>query len=364
MNTIVTRVLRPRRVVRVVAALAFASGFAAGARAQQTDTILTKDDKTLNVKVTAENYNNIEFQEKQAKRNLTWDNVVSVKYGDKEFNAVVDKIAAAPIADSLQGLERLLGDDKLRPVLKQQGLKLVASLKAQQGDWDGTIAGWQALLKEFPGGRFLDDATRGVVDACLAKGAAAEASKLLDQAVADTRSGNPGARYDATVALLKARILFAQGNFSGAKAAYDAADKAGNLAPDQKATASLGVAKCQQKAGQTADAESRYRALVTGPDTPRYVLAGAWNGLGDIYLDQGRKNRAPDTLIQALYDYLRGVVLYVPLEGEPRDEHVNAIQGAAACCDGIADLDPNAKQLYRQRAAALKQRLADPLKPK
>lgn len=346
-----------RVAVRGALAGAVALVLAAGARAQQSDELETKDGKKVSGTVQKADYDLLHIKTKQgAVQKIAWADVARLKFGGSaEFNEVVDKVGSAPVEDSISGLEKLKGDAKMREPLKQEVLFLLASAKARKGDVDGSIAAWQELLKGFPSGRYLDVAIRGMVEGMLAKGQAAEAGKALDAAAGDAKAANPGPRFDAAVALLKARILEAQGD-KGALAAYQGVEKSGNLAADQAAVASLGVARCMQAAGQNAEAEARYRKIVATPgDVPHYVLAGAWNGIGDMLLKTAREKRDTDQLVVALLTFLRGASQYVPLEGEPTNEHMRALDQAALACDSISQVDAANKQLYTQRAQTLRQ---------
>jgi tetratricopeptide (TPR) repeat protein len=190
----------------------------------------------------------------------------------------------------------------------------------------------------------------------LDKKQAAEAAKALDAAAGEAKAANPGPRFDASVALLKARIVEAQGDAKGALDKYQAVEKSGNLAPDQAAVASLGSARCMQALGQNAEAEARYRKIVaTTTDVPHYVLAGAWNGIGEMLLKTARDKRDSDQLVVALLTFLRGVSQYLPLEGEPTNEHMRALDQAVLACESIAQVDTPNKPLYTQRAAALRE---------
>jgi hypothetical protein len=343
------------RAVRGAAAGLLVLALAAGARAQ-SDELETKDGKKVSGTVQAANYGGLEIKPKNGKnQSVEWANVVRLKFGGSvEFTEVVDKIGSAGIDDSLAGLEKLKGDEKLRPVLKQEVLFLLASLKGRKGDLDGSVAGWQELLKAFPTGRYLDQAVRGLVEAQIASGKAAEAGKALDAAANEAKAANPGPRFDLAVALLKARILEAQNDWKGALAGYSAVEKAGNLAPDQAEVASLGIAHAQQMLGQTAEAEQRYRKIATSDKAPRYVVAGAWNGIGDLYAKTGRDKRDTDQLTLALYCYLRGVTYLQPLEGEPTGEHVRALDSAAQVYDAMGQIDAEKKQAYNGKAADLR----------
>jgi len=362
-ETRLSRLSRWSRAARATLARGALAGvvalaFAAGARAQQSDELETKDGKKFSGTVQKADYDLLQMKLKQGStQKFAWADVVRLKLGGPaEWNEVPDKVGSASADDSISGLEKLKGDAKLREPLKQEVLFLLASVKARKGDLDGSVAAWQELLKAFPSGRYLDVAIRGMVEGMLAKGQAAEAGKALDAAAGDAKAANPGPRFDASVALLKARIVEAQGDAKGALAAYQAVEKSGNLAPDQAAVASLGVARSMQALGQLAEAEARYRKIVaTTGDVPHYVLAGAWNGIGDMLLKTARDKRDSDQLFVALLTFLRGASQYVPLEGEPTNEHMRALDQAALACQSIAEVDAANKQLYTQRATSLRE---------
>jgi tetratricopeptide (TPR) repeat protein len=345
----------PRRLLAPLAALALGLLFASGARAQALDDLEQKDGKKIAGTVTEAGYEKVEIRTRSGvKQAIPWDNVARLKFGGSvEFSDVADKVATAPLDESIEKLEKLNGDKQLRAPLRQEVLFLLASVRSRKGDLDGAIAGWQALLKEFPTGRYLDVAIRGMVESMLAKGQAADAGKALDQAATEAAAANPGPHFNASVALLKARVLEAQGNSAGALNAYKAVEATGSLSPDQAAMASLGIAHSLQLAGQLGEAETRYRKIATSPDMPHYVYAGAWNGIGDILAKPAREKRDGDKLIVALMAYLRAAKQYLPLEGEPTAEHARALDSAAETCRAISQVDANYKQLYTQRAQAL-----------
>jgi TolA-binding protein len=346
----------------VAGGLLLHAGAAAHAQADKVvvDTVETTTGQATTGKVLSEDYDGLELQIKPgSKKKIEWKDVTNVQYGGAaEFTELVGKLGATPVAEALDAFGRFKADAKLRPVIKQQVLFRIATLQAKAGDFDAAAAAWLELATAFPGGRYLDQAARGAVDAQLAKGAPAEAAKALEAVAAAAKPGNPGPRFDTMVAVLRARLLEAQGNVAGAKAAYEAAEASGTLSGEQAAFAGLGIARCLRQANDLSGAEARFRKLVDSADSPRLVLAGAWNGLGELLLEQGRKKRDTEVLTLALYDYLRGVVVYLPLDGESTAEHQAALAGAALCCESIAQIDanPTVKQAYSQRASELREK--------
>src|SRR5204862_1246487 len=95
-----------------------------------------------------------------------------------------------------------------------------------------------------------------------------------------------------------------------------------------------------------------YRRKLIAEDAPNYILAGAWNGIGELLRDEGKKKKDPEKLLDAVYSFLRGVVQYGPAPGEPTGEHMRALQGSSECFQYLADLETNAdrKKLFKERA--------------
>src|SRR5262249_21100713 len=156
------------------------------------------------------------------------------------------------------------------------------------------------------------------------------------------------------------RILEAQKKAADAQSAYERVLSTKDAPPDAVAMAKLGVARLLQQSGKRADAEQRYRELV-GARPPTTVMAGAWNGIGDLLYDEAVKKKDLDGLASALQAYLHGVVLDVPPAGEPTEEYEHALAGSANCLTALGGLEPNADakksflERARQRRELLKQ---------
>ncbi|HZM01189.1 MAG TPA: tetratricopeptide repeat protein, partial [Planctomycetota bacterium] len=132
----------------------------------------------------------------------------------------------------------------------------------------------------------------------------------------------------------------AQGKFADARAAFEQVEKDPQASADVAATAKLGVAESLKREGKLSEAETLFKAIVE-EDGPSFLHAGAWNGLGDLLVEQGSKARDIDKLIDALYAYLRGVVQYVPAAGESQAEYERALGGSARCFKLISQLETN-----------------------
>jgi hypothetical protein len=102
--------------------------------------------------------------------------------------------------------------------------------------------------------------------------------------------------------------------------------------PELAMAAKLALGRCAQKGGRSNDAQKRYRELVTA-DAPNEVLAGAWNGLGELALADGTSKRSGEDLRYALFAFLRGSCC-TPGRGDPSDEYEPRAGGRRARFQG------------------------------
>ena len=325
------------------APLASASALALAPPQQAKDDVVTfKDNREPESgKVVSENFDALELEVKKGvKKKLEWAQLASVKYASvpEEYTEAVAERSNDP-EGALEKLKALSGTEGLGDVWRQQVMYDVASLQQQLGAFDEAVASWKALLAAFPEGRYLGAAARGLVDSTLAKGDADGAGKALDGVAASPAVGKFGG-LDPVLKVLRGRILAAQGKFADARAAFEQVEKDPKAPAEASAAAKLGVAECLKSEGKDAEAETRFKALVEG-DGPNFLLAGAWNGLGDMLSEKAAKARNADQLTEALYAYLRGVVQYTPAAGEPQDQYERALAGSARCFKGLSELESN-----------------------
>ena len=335
------------RIVSALLALGLGAGVPSAlalAPPQQAkeDVVTFKDNRQPEAgKVVSENFDALELEVKKGvKKKLEWAQIAAVKYASvpEEYTEAVADRANDP-EGALEKLKALSGTEGLGDVVRQQVMYDVASLQQQLGAFDEAVASWNALLAAFPEGRYLGAAARGLVDSTLAKGDADAAGKALDGVAASPAVGKFGG-LDPVLKVLRGRILAAQGKFADARAAFEQVEKDPKAPAEASAAAKLGVAECLKSEGKDAEAETRFKALVEG-DGPNFLLAGAWNGLGDMLSEKAAKARNADQLTEALYAYLRGVVQYTPAAGEPQDQYERALAGSARCFKGLSELESN-----------------------
>jgi hypothetical protein len=153
-------------------------------------------------------------------------------------------------------------------------------------------------------------------------------------------------------------VLEEQKKFPEAERAFQGVAGAAGAEADLVLAAKLALGRCAQRANRVKEAQDKFRELVA-MDAPNDVLAGAWNGLGDLALAEGTSKRAQDDLRAALFAYLRGVVLYVPERGGTTDEYERALAGSARAFRAVGELENDAarKKQFLSRAQQRQQQL-------
>lgn len=335
----------------------FAFGASSGvALAQEKDTINFKDGKSDTGLVKSEEYSGITFNPaKGAARTVEWKDVApnGITYGGSvEYQSAKDAFDANKLQDAAKGFEELLGDAKLRAVLKQNAEYFVATIRMRGGEYDKAIEMYKKLAADFPKSRWLMEIGEGLVACHVAKKDVAGAGKALDELSAAATSAGVEAGFNSAVNVLKGKVFEEQQKFPEAQAAYGVAEKATGVPVQIAQQARLGMARCLVALNKKPDAEAAFRKLVA-EDAPNAVLAGAWNGLGDLTVESARAaQNDPDKLLDAVYCYLRGVVQYAPVPGESIVEYKRALKGAADVFRYISQVEKNAdrKKMYAERA--------------
>jgi outer membrane protein assembly factor BamD (BamD/ComL family) len=344
----------PRRTL-TSALLSFAIAAPVLAQDATKDNVPLKDGKTESGKIKSEDYGGLVI-DNRGDKTLLWPDIRAegITYaGALAYQSAKEKFDAGNLDEALSAFDELKGDKKLRPVLMQHTLYFDAFIKQRQGKYDEALAGYKDLLTAFPKSRYLLDVGEHMVQAYIAKKDVAGAAKALDQLSGDALTAGIEPGFSSAVNVLKGRVLEEQKKWSEAQAAYAIAEKAAGVSPTVVAQAVLGQARCAVALGKKSDAETMYRKIVS-QDGPSVVMSGAWNGLGDLIIEDTLKapKADPEKILDGLYCYLRGVVQYSPLPGEPTNEYERALAGAAKAFDYLAQLEakPENKQVYKQRS--------------
>jgi predicted Zn-dependent protease len=282
---------------------------------------------------------------------IQWKDVRETSYRQADDYAAAQAALQADKLDEAEAAFRTMAaNTKMRGVVRQQVLYTFAILLQQRGKADESTKALHDLVDEFPHGRYLGTAGEILVGARVAAkdftGATAEVTRL-ETATKDY------AEFRPSINVLKGLLLEAQGKLTDAATVYGTVGIAPGVQPEVKAQADLGTARVLVAQNKPKDAEDLLRKLVA-QDLPGRVLSAAWNGLGDLVADRGKKAKDADMILEAAFDYLRSSVQYPPLAGEPTREYERGLAGSARCFRYIADLEqnPERKELYNQRAQA------------
>ncbi len=357
MNLLVAHEGRSKKRTRLVTALCAALSLSALAHAQDRDTVQFKDGKTETGRIKSEEFGGLTLEVKSQTRTIEWAQIVPngiVYSGSPEYTSAKDSLDAGKFDDALAKLEELKADTKLRPVLRQNVLFFLATIHQRKGDCEAAIAEYKALAEAFPKSRYLMDIGEGLVSCHIAKKDAAgyaAATKALDELSAASLSAGVENGFGSGINVLKGRLLEEQGKVAEAKAAYSVAEKASGVPLSVAQTARLGQARCLVLLKNKAEAETMYRKLVA-EDAPNTILAGAWNGIGDLMKEEAFEKKDADKMLDAVYAYMRGVVQYAPVPGESANEYKRSLLGSANCFKLLGDLEttPERKKLNHERA--------------
>jgi tetratricopeptide (TPR) repeat protein len=349
----------PTRSRPYAAFLALLAGgvFALPAAAQDKDTIQFKDGKSDTGLVKSEEYGGVAFNPaKGAARTILWNEIApnGITYANAlEYQSARDDLDAGKLPEALTKFEEILGDAKLRGVLKQNALYFSAMIHQRQGEFDAAIEGYKKLVADFPKSRWLMEVGENLVLCHMAKKDVAAAGKALDDLSTAATAAGVEAAFNSSVNVLKGRLFEEQQKYPEAQAAYGVVEKATGVPATVVQQARLGQARCLVASNKKPEAEALFRKLVA-EDAPNTVLAGAWNGLGDLMLDDARKGGGDsEKLFDVLFCFLRGAVLYTPAPGESVAEYKRSLKSSAEVLKFISQVEknPDRKKMYQQRAA-------------
>jgi tetratricopeptide (TPR) repeat protein len=322
----------------------------AGAHAQQ-DKVIGKDGKERSVKIESEDYDGLKISVQGGTMTTPWKDVDSIRYGNAgKYQEALDSFNSASPSQTLPLLEALAADDKLRPVLRQGVLYHLGLTYRRVGNSDKAITTLEQVLKDFPKSRYLLQIGANLLSLYATKGDASGAVKALDP----TLKGATGAQFD----FLRGRLLEEQKKYPDAERTFQSVVTGAGSDTDLQLAAKLAIARCAHRADRVKEAEDKYREIVK-LDAPNDVMAGAWNGLGELALARGTKARDADDLRYALFAFLRGKVLYVPDRGGTTDEYERALAGAAMAFKAVGELENDAtkKKQFLSRAQECRDQL-------
>jgi len=323
------------------------------------DSVALKNNTTESGRIKSEDYAGVVIDAK-GEKTIAWNDIAttagSIRYANAtQYDSAKDQFDQGKYPEALKAFDELKGEKGTRPPIKQNVMYYSALAQQRMGKGDEALGAYKELLTAFPKSRYLLPVGENLVTIYLAKGDAPGATKALDQLSTDASTAGVDASLSAGINVLKGRVLEDQKKFPEAQASFAVAEKATGAQPAVVQQAILGQARCAMALGDKTKADGLFRKVVNG-DGPGPVMAGAWNGLGDLLLEEGKKGTAgkpdADKINDALYCYLRGVVLYSPLPDESTDQYERAIFYTSECFRFLGELEtkPDAKAAQRQRS--------------
>ncbi len=316
------------------------------------DSLTLKAGTTESGKIKSEDYGGLVLESKGDKT-IVWADIVpgSIHYTNASaYESAKDAFDGGKLDDALKGFEDMKADKAVRAVLKQHALYYIGFIQQRQGHVDEALTAYKDLITAFPKSRYLYDVGENMVAIYRTKKDSANATKALDDLSTNALTAGADPGFSSAINVLKGSVLEDQKKYAEAQAAYAVAEKAPGVTPQVVQQAILGQARCAVALNDKTKAEGLFRKVTT-TDSSAPIMAGAWNGLGDLLLEEGRKGAAgkadADKITDALYCYLRGVVQYVPLPGESSAEYERAMFYSAKCFDFLGQLAPaTAKAAY------------------
>jgi hypothetical protein len=348
-----------RRAALVCAPLTVLALAATVAEAQ--DTVTLKDGKTETGRVKSADYDGLALEQKGQSKTIERSQVANIAYKEppQEYLSGRDAFDNGKWDEALAFFEAIKAEK--RAPIRQEVFFFAAQAQLAKQAWDPAIAALDALRKEFPKSWYLMEIGEGYVLAYTAKKDYVGAQKALDTMATDTAAQGVSAGFSGAISVLKGRLLEDQNKISEAAASYSLAEKATGVTLIVQQQARLGQGRCLIAQKKGSDAAALFDKL-TKEDAPNNVLAGAWNGLGDIWLEEAKTKadaEQAEKLLDAALAFMRSVVQYGPGPGENARELCRGLEGSVKAFKGLAAVEKNAekKATYTLRANERQQQL-------
>ena len=328
--------------------------------ASAQDTVKLRNGTTESGRVESEDYDALHFKAKKGKEErslrLAWNEVADVTFGGvPEYTQAMGQLGAGNVGAALPRLQTVIANANLRKEIRPAAMFQLGAGQLRAGQFEAAATTLGELVKTSPKSRYVLMATSAIVDCYLALGNLEGGAAAVEAAATAAGSGGVGSEVVAAFDYFRGMLLEAKKDLASARNKYQNATRAGAAAGQIAALAKLGVGRCDKADGKVEDARTAYRAIVEQAQDNE-VLAGAWNGLADITLDEGIKAKNAEKVENALLMYLRGVAEYGPAPGEGTREYQRSLAGSAEAFKQLSDLATD-EAVKKQQAARSRQRL-------
>jgi tetratricopeptide (TPR) repeat protein len=240
---------------------------------------------------------------------------------------------------------------KIRPIFRQYALHGIARALAGQRKNEDAVKAFNDLLSKEPDTKFLREAHLGLIGALRAKPDLVGASAAVKHAADEAKSKALGDEFSVQVDLQKAGLLEDQKKWPEAHSEYSGLLKKADKFPNLAGIARLGMGRSIMNNKEIEKAKGYFLELSKSATT-RFLLAGAYNGLGDCAYKAAETSKKADDYREALLMYSRAGVLGFPGHGELTTEHERSIFLAGCCNQTLAGLfkEDAAKQFFLHAA--------------
>ncbi|TAJ19291.1 MAG: tetratricopeptide repeat protein, partial [Planctomycetota bacterium] len=269
--------------------------FAPAAAQSRKDVVALTDGKEKSGRIKSEDFSSLTIEIKAGQdETVPWADVKNVEYGSMpELANAVATFRNGKWDDAISACEGILQDKKVKPVAQQAALYHIAAALQKKGAVPESIDAYKKLFEAFPKSRYLRQGGEALANLYVASGDFTNAGASLDRL---GQGASDIAEFKPHLALLKGRVLEMDGKrTANAREAYDAAEKGAGSNTTLLQEAQIGKARCLLAENKLAEAEPIFRKL-TNEKASSAVLAGAWNGIGAIYYEDGASKRQPERM--------------------------------------------------------------------
>lgn len=254
---------------------------------------------------------------------VEWENIEGIRYANEpaELKEGVAQIARANFADAVDPLSNLAGDARLRDLFIPRVKYLLGLALAGSGQFDEAVPALEGVIQDDPRSRYVVLSHELLAEVLHANGKDDEARSRLQSAI-DGAKQEHRETLGTRLQLILARLDEATKRSTEARELYGTVGLArGRISLHGK----VGTARMALAAGDLDGAASQAEAILGDEDAPPQVLAGAYNVRAGVHLERALAKKDPGELEEALFDALRGVVLFPPGNGDPTFEHERAL---------------------------------------
>jgi len=269
------------------------------------------------------------------------DEVAEVKYGDRSaiFRGAELSFNRGLLEDAVKKFTEALAEEGARKfwlqphanyMLGECYRRMAAGRPSLYAD---AIKRYEAVARAVPKARLAPRAKREIGRCCLAQNRIDAARPLFEQLA----SGQYGDYWVNHGKIWLSRVLALEKKFDDAQALLREVAAAVGDDVATRTDASLARGEVLRRAGKFGVSKAVYEAILQeAPETQPETKARAYNGLGDLFWDQGRTK-------EALLAYLHVRVLYFDV----KDELPRAVYSAAVCFGKLKEAQ-KARQLYQE----------------